>query len=80
MWLLPKGAGGGGGCESCAASRWHSFGRHGMKGVVAALLHVLFSTYEMYSYTVQCHMHNNVPAYLTLAGFPMEVVAAAKVA
>jgi hypothetical protein len=52
MWLLPKGAGGGE-CESCAASRWHSFGRHGMKGVVAALVHggVLFvSTCEMYSY------------------------------
>jgi hypothetical protein len=41
---------------------------------------LFMSTCEMYSYTLQCHMHNNVPAYLTLAGFPMEVVAAAKVA
>jgi hypothetical protein len=46
MWLLPKGAGGGGGCESCAASRWHSFGRHGMKGVVAALVHGGVVVYE----------------------------------
>jgi hypothetical protein len=41
---------------------------------------LFMSTCEMYSYTLQCHMLNNVPAYLTLAGFPMEVVAAAKVA
>lgn len=85
MWLLPKGAGEG--CESCAASRWHSFGRHGMKGVAephpigerrgGSGVVYQFSTCEMYTqFNVTCA----IMCLLTLAAFPMEVVAAAKVA